>query len=92
MAKTRPIGVRFDLEKLEIIQKEQNLRTPQGVVNFLMANYGKIRPIQDVFDTDKATYQNFYKEPVNEPENNNPEPPPGLFGIALLEWKDKNWK
>ena len=26
MAKSKPIGVRFDLEKLELIQKEQKLK------------------------------------------------------------------
>ena len=92
MAKSKPIGVRFDLKKLEIIQKEQNLKTPQAVVNYLIQNYGKIRHMGEVFDTDKAIYKNFYKTPANELKNDNPEPPPGLFGIALLEWKDKNWK
>lgn len=92
MAKSKPIGVRFDLEKLEIIQKEQNLTSAQQVVNYLMDNYGKIRPIGEVFDTDKEIYKNFYKDSVNKLKNGKPEPPAGLFGIALLEWKDKNWK
>jgi protein tyrosine phosphatase len=41
MAKSKPIGVRFDLEKLELIQKEQNLTSAQSVLNYLMDNYGK---------------------------------------------------
>jgi len=41
MAKSKPIGVRFDLYKLDIIQKEQNLTSVQQVVNFLMDNYGQ---------------------------------------------------
>lgn len=41
MSKTKPIGVRFDEEKLELIKKEQNLVTYQEVLNFLMDNYGK---------------------------------------------------
>ena len=41
MAKSKPIGVRFDLDKLEIIQKEQNLTSVQQVVNYLMDNYGE---------------------------------------------------
>lgn len=41
MAKSKPIGVRFDLDKLEIIQKEQNLTSVQQVVNYLMNNYGE---------------------------------------------------
>ena len=41
MAKSKPIGVRFDLDKLEIIQKEQNLTSVQQVLNYLMDNYAK---------------------------------------------------
>lgn len=37
--KSKPIGVRFDLEKLEKIQKEQELDSPQKVLNWLMDNY-----------------------------------------------------
>lgn len=40
MAKSKPIGVRFDTDKLEMIQKEQNLTSAQQVVNYLMDNYG----------------------------------------------------
>jgi hypothetical protein len=40
MAKSKPIGVRFDLCKLDMIQKEQNLTSVQQVVNYLMDNYG----------------------------------------------------
>ena len=40
MAKSKPIGVRFDLYKLDIIQKEQNLTSAQSVLNYLMDNYG----------------------------------------------------
>jgi hypothetical protein len=39
MAKSKPIGVRFDLEKLEIIKKEQNLTSAQSVLNYLMDFY-----------------------------------------------------
>ena len=41
MAKSKPIGVRFDLYKLDMIQKEQNLTSVQQVVNYLMDNYEK---------------------------------------------------
>ena len=41
MAKSKPIGVRFDLDKLDMIQKEQNLTSVQQVVNYLMDNYGE---------------------------------------------------
>jgi hypothetical protein len=39
MAKSKPIGVRFDLDKLEMIQKEQNLTSMQSVLNYLMDFY-----------------------------------------------------
>ena len=39
MAKSKPIGVRFDLDKLEIIKKEQNLTSMQSVLNYLMDFY-----------------------------------------------------
>jgi hypothetical protein len=39
MAKSKPIGVRFDLDKLETIQKEQNFTSTQAVVNFLVDRY-----------------------------------------------------
>ena len=39
MAKSKPIGVRFDLEKLELIKKEQNLTSAQSVLNYLMDFY-----------------------------------------------------
>jgi hypothetical protein len=42
MAKSKPIGVRFDLEKLELIQKEQNLASPQAVVNYFLDGYKSI--------------------------------------------------
>ena len=92
MAKSKPIGVRFDLYKLEIIQKEQNLTSVQQVVNFLMDNYGEIRRMEDVFNTDNAVYKNFYKKPENKLKNNNPEPPSNLKGIDLTIWKSENWK
>ena len=92
MAKSKPIGVRFDLDKLEIIQKEQNLTSVQQVVNFLMDNYGEIRRMEDVFNTDNAVYKNFYKKPENKLKNNNPEPPSNLKGIDLTIWKSENWK
>jgi hypothetical protein len=44
MAKSKPIGVRFDLDKLDMIQKEQNLTSVQAVVNYLMDNYTAKEP------------------------------------------------
>ena len=39
MAKSKPIGVRFDIDKLEMIQKEQNLTSMQSVLDYLMDFY-----------------------------------------------------
>lgn len=44
MPKSKPKGVRFDLYQLEVIQKENNLKTYQSVVNFLMNRYFKKEP------------------------------------------------
>ena len=42
MAKSTPIGVRFDLYKLDMIQKEQNLTSVQQVVNYFLDGYKSI--------------------------------------------------
>jgi len=39
MSKTNPIGIRFDPEKLELVKKEQDLKTPQRVVNWFFDTY-----------------------------------------------------
>jgi hypothetical protein len=50
MAKSKPIGVRFDLDKLDMIQKEQNLTSVQRVVNYLMDNYQPIKSQKSLID------------------------------------------
>ena len=42
MAKSKPIGVRFDIDKLNMIQKEQNLTSVQQVVNYFLDGYKSI--------------------------------------------------
>jgi hypothetical protein len=44
MAKTNPIGVRFDIDILERIKSELALKTPQAVLNWLMEDYAKNPP------------------------------------------------
>ena len=54
MAKSKPIGVRFDLEKLDMIQKEQKLTSVQQVVNYFIDNYQSIstkKTLLDIIDT-----------------------------------------
>jgi hypothetical protein len=55
MAKSKPIGVRFDLEKLELIQKEQNLNSAQQVVNYFLDGYKSIsasKTLLEIINTD----------------------------------------
>lgn len=55
MAKSKPIGVRFDLDKLDMIQKEQNLTSVQQVVNFLLDEYKSIsvsKTLLEIINTD----------------------------------------
>jgi hypothetical protein len=85
MAKSKPIGVRFDLYKLEMIQKEQNLTSVQQVVNYLMDNYGK--SASNLEDVRKSV-----QIPVQSEKNPNLEPPNHLTGIDLVIWKAENGK
>lgn len=39
MAKTNPIGVRFDIEQMSLVKTRENLESPQQVLNFLLADY-----------------------------------------------------
>jgi hypothetical protein len=98
MAKSKPIGVRFDLEKLELIQKEQNLTSAQQVVNYLMDNYGSKEtkrgsPFKNMppYDTNRPKLEVSSKlEQI--PTEERKTPPDGLKGIDLVIWKSENWK
>ena len=102
MAKSKPIGVRFDLEKLEMIQKEQNLTSAQSVLNYLMDNYGKTEtkkgaPLKYMppYDTNSPKLANKPKT-VEIPVENQITPPNGLkmpLGLSVskqIEWKIEN--
>jgi hypothetical protein len=98
MAKSKPIGVRFDLDKLDIIQKEQNLTSVQQVLNYLMDNYGSKEvkrgaPFKNMppFDVEASKLANNAKV-VEIPVENQKTPPIGLKGIDLTIWKAENWK
>jgi hypothetical protein len=39
MAKTDPIGVRFDKDQLQLVLEKEKLSSPQKVVNFLLEKY-----------------------------------------------------
>ena len=92
MAKSKPIGVRFDLYKLDMIQKEQNLTSVQQVVNYFMDNYGKIKPVEEVLTIKPTEYPKKAPKPEIKPKNGNAQPPNGLTGIDLAIWKSENWK
>lgn len=94
--KSNPIGVRFDLEKLELIQKEQNLKSAQAVLNYLMDNYGHGQVKRG------APFKNmppYHANGVNLggnvktviiPSESKKTPPEGLKGIDLMIWKSEN--
>lgn len=98
MAKSKPIGVRFDLEKLELIQKEQNLTSAQQVVNYLIDNYGEKQvkrgaPFKDMPPYDKTASNLEDNSKIEEiPVENQKTPPNGLKGIDLVIWKSENLK
>ena len=55
MAKSKPIGVRFDIDKLDMIQKEQNLTSVQQVVNYFLDGYKSIsvsKTLLEIINTD----------------------------------------
>jgi hypothetical protein len=85
MKKSNPIGVRFDLYKLEMIQKEQNLTSVQQVVNYLMDNYGK--SASNLEDVHKSV-----QIPVQSEKKTILDPPSHLTGIDLVIWKAENQK
>ena len=93
MAKTKPIGVRFDEEILALIQKEQNLSSPQRVLNYLMESYLKsnsLAPKQ--VDNIKPEQVVTKKKEVLESPKNRPNPPINLKGLDLAIWKSENWE
>ena len=92
MAKSKPIGVRFDLDKLDMIQKEQNLTSVQQVVNYLMDNYGE-KEIKNmpIHEGNKANYA--FKHGFGTITTKTQKTPPeGLKGIDLTIWKSENWE
>ena len=98
MAKSKPIGVRFDLYKLDIIQKEQNLTSAQSVLNYLMDNYGSSQVKRGAPFKNMPPYNTGGPKPEVSskleqiPTETQKTPPKGLKGIDLTIWKSENWK
>jgi len=91
MAKSKPIGVRFDLDKLDIIQKEQNLTSAQSVLNYLMDNYGEKQVKRGAPFKNMPPYRTEAPN-LEEIANYLPTPPEKLKGLDLAIWKSENWK
>ena len=96
MAKSKPIGVRFDIDKLEMIQKEQNLTSAQSVLNYLMDNYVKTEtkrgaPFKNMPPYDRSNPKSEVSSKLEQiPVENHKTPPKGLKGIDLMIWKSEN--
>lgn len=54
MAKTKPIGVRFDKDMLEVMKEDKIAETPQSALNFLSDFWNKKR--------DKVNFTELFKE------------------------------
>ena len=68
MAKSNPIGVRFDLDLLLALSEDKIAETPQKVLNFLTEFYRENRQkdnLKEVFENSKL----FNKKEVAEPQN-----------------------
>jgi hypothetical protein len=98
MAKSNPIGVRFDLEILEMIKKKQNLTSAQSVLNYLMDNYDKTEtkrgaPFKNMppYGTGTSNLGDMLASGIIIAENHK-TPPMGLKGIDLIIWKSENQK
>ena len=101
MAKSKPIGVRFDLDKLELIQKEHGLKSPQAVVNYFLDGYKSIftqKNLLEIIDTtgepnmlaNTAPNSVFKLENVTNTTKTPKTSPIGLKGIDLAIWKAQN--
>lgn len=85
MAKSKPIGVRFDEDILALIQKEQNLSSPQKVLNYLMENYSK----SDNNLKEKKIIVNKVKV-IKNFKIDKLEMPKGLSLDERISWMEKN--
>lgn len=93
MKKSNPIGVRFDLEKLDMIQKEQKLTSVQQVVNYLMDNYKSIttqKKLLEIIDTNGEP-NILANLPIREVDNKK-QMPKGLSIEERIKWLEENEK
>ena len=93
MAKSKPIGVRFDLDKLDMIQKEQKLTSVQQVVNYFMNNYQSIstqKTLLEIIDTTREP-NILANLPIKE-VGNKKQMPKGLSIEERIKWLEENEK
>lgn len=93
MKKSNPIGVRFDLEKLDMIQKEQKLTSVQQVVNYLMDNYKSIttqKKLLEIIDTNGEP--NILANLSIREVDNKKQMPKGLSIEERIKWLEENEK
>lgn len=100
MAKSKPIGVRFDLNQYDYILKNNpQLKTPQSVLNFLMSFYQTVMIMNDNFEIKPINDLNPQQMVINhfegisaekKPKNAQIKPPNNLKGIDLAIWKAEN--
>ena len=95
--KSNPIGVRFDIEIFNMIQKTHNLTSAQQVLNFLMDNYFSIKevkrgaPFKNMPPYDRNSPKPEVSSKLEQiPVENQKTPPKGLKGIDLMIWKSEN--
>ena len=105
MAKSKPIGVRFDENVVKRIQeKYPQFETHQSILNFLMdiylpyENMKELTRYQLITNMKRgAPFKNmppYHTEAPNLEEIANylPKPPENLKGLDLAIWKSENWK
>jgi galactokinase/mevalonate kinase-like predicted kinase len=91
MKKSNPIGVRLNLEKLEIIKKEQNLKSAQAVVNYFMDNYQSISTPKTLLDIiDVKDEPNILG--IGSSVSYKKEMPKGLSIQERIDWLEENEK
>jgi predicted ATPase len=78
MAKTKPIGVRFDLGLLERLKKEKQIETPQGALNFLSELYINVDRKEEPKSISSSIKRYDYSKM-----------PKGLTSIQQMVWKQK---
>lgn len=95
MAKTNPIGLRWDVDDLGLLKMELKMESTQQILSFLVAFWKNNRqgsekksPPSDAEVKAEAAAKNRKREEKKAPATGNKnDPPPGTTGIDLAIWK-----